>query len=101
MIALRFDPTFSKKNTCFLLEDGFTLRCRIMEASSAEIVCDVKVRRRRPRPGHLFIRPATSDLDMFLIESAVVHPDLARCELQITEVPAWAARTFLRLDEVE
>ena len=97
VVVLKYDPTFSKPCTCFLLEDGFTLRCRISEAGSAEVVVDLALRRRKPRAGAIHIRPIDSELATWSIESAVVHQDLARMHLQINDVPAWVSRALLEL----
>lgn len=89
MIVLRYDPTFSKPLTCFLL-DARTLRCRLTEASSAEYVVDLAIRWRKPCVGAIHIRPLDSECCTWVLESAVIHPDLARCQIQINDVPAKA-----------
>ena len=97
MIVLRYDPTFSKENTWFILISGNTIRARISEAASKEVVCDIELRWRRPRAGALFIRPMNSELDTWMIESGVVHADLARVQIQLTGVPAYVVEAFKAL----
>jgi|ERR1019366_207409 hypothetical protein len=96
-INLRFDRTFSKRDTFWLREDGRTIRCRISEASSEEVVIDLDLRYRLPRAGALKIQPIDASYDTWWVESAVIHPDLARVSLQLSNVPPYEAGRLLAL----
>lgn len=101
MIRLTFDPSFSKLNTCFLLEDGFTLRCRISEVCSPERIVDVPLRRRYHVRGRVFISAIDSDRNRWMTESAVIHPDMARTQLLVEGVPPDVVRIIGLLENVK
>lgn len=97
MIQLTHDATFSKRDTWFLLGDGRTIRCRITEGSRAEVVCDIRVRFRKANQAAVPMRPMSADLDVWVLESAIVHKDLARMSIQLVAVPPHVAAAFREL----
>jgi hypothetical protein len=97
-VVLRYADEFPcPPGTFQLLKDGVTLRCCIREAESPRHVVEFQVRFRKPNPGALHLRPLDSETTAWLVESSVLHRDLARMELQLTEVPAFCAWAFLQL----
>jgi hypothetical protein len=84
-------------NCFYLMGDGFTIRVVIREASSERVTVELPLRFRKPNPGALHIRPISSDLDSWLVESAVIHKDLARMELQLANVPVHVAKSLIEL----
>jgi hypothetical protein len=92
MVVLKYDPTFAKPNTCFLLADGRTLRCRIIESKeTGETIENYELQYRRHRPGALHLKQLTAEMDAWGIESSVVDKDVARVKLEIRGVPWWVA----------
>jgi hypothetical protein len=89
--VLKYDPTFSKPNTCFLLADGRTLRCRITDEETKEVVENFPIQCREPSSGALQLRPMTPTMDHWSLDGPVMRDDVARVQLEITDVPGWVA----------
>lgn len=77
-------------NCFFLLEDGYTIRVVLSEAASERHTVELPLyfRKARKDPRALFVRPFDTELATWLVESSVVHKDLARVELQLSHCPA-------------
>jgi len=91
MVVLKYDSTFSKPNTCFLLADGRTLRCRITDEMTKEVVENFPVQCQEPCSGALHLRPMTSDMDHWSLDGPAARDDAAWVQLEITGVPGWVA----------
>jgi hypothetical protein len=95
--VLNFAAELTLANTFFLLTDGRTIRASIKEAESVRHTVEFPVRFRKPYAGGLHIRPLDSELATWFVESAVIHRDLARLELQLANVPAHVSWAFLEI----
>jgi hypothetical protein len=96
-LVLSYATELTQANTFFLLADGRTIRAAIKEAESVRYTVEFPVRFRKPYAGGLHIRPIDSELVTWFVESAIVHRDLARLELQLSQVPAHVSWAFLEL----
>jgi hypothetical protein len=99
-VYLQYSRTLTDAGTFFLLSDGHTVRCNLGEAESRRYVVELPLRRSQTRmqdPRGLHVRPLTSELEMWLVESSVVHEELARMELVLTSVPPEVATKLLAL----
>lgn len=96
-VSLRYSVDLTESGTFFLLADGYSIRANLGEAESKRHVVELAVRFRKARPGALHIRPLDGDLLTWLVESAVLHKDLARMELLLTQVPANVSWAFLEI----
>jgi len=104
MVILEYDTTFARLNTCFLLDDGKTLRCRVSRDDQPEIVFDVGIRRRRPRDNSVYIGPTRADLDIWTTDTFVPRPlyattddAAAPIQLQVIKVPEHVQHVLLSL----
>lgn len=98
-VTLNYSAELTSKNTFFLLADRFTIRASLAEANSGRHVVELPLRRQKPArsPKALHVRPLDSELATWLVESSVVHADLARMELLLTNVPADVSWALLEL----
>lgn len=75
----------------YLLADNRTVRACVAEADSGRHTVEFGVYWKHRRSDAFFIHPIDSELCTWVMESAVVHRDLARIELQFSNVPAGVA----------
>lgn len=95
-ITLRYSDVLIERNTFYLLASGDTIRANIAEAESSAHTVELALRFRKRTVG-LKVRPLDGDLADWLVESSVVHKDLARAELHLTKVPSHCAWALLEL----
>jgi hypothetical protein len=85
---LVWDRGISKPNTFFYIPKLESIRCRI-RVSSADEVSPVDVhlrfRKRAAAPGLVFCRPL--DETTFVTAAEILHPDLPKLELLLSNVP--------------
>lgn len=84
-LALRYSVDLTEPGTCFLLADGSTVRAQIHLPSGKRAVVELPLCYRHSRGEALQVRPL--DAWTWLVEPAVVHKDLARVELVLTDIP--------------
>ena len=85
---LAYSKSFERPNVFFWIGSQETIRCRIKVASAEEVSpvdVHLRFRKRGKAPGLVHVHPI--DLETFVTEAAVLHPDLPKLELVLKDVP--------------
>lgn len=93
-VILRYSVDLTSPETFCLLEDGHTVRACIGEGNAERVVVELPIWFRVKREGSFHVRPLTGDLCTWLIESAVVHKNMARVTIQLSHVPEYIGRAM-------
>lgn len=96
MVALVYLQSFARPNTCFLLPDGSTLKCRIGKGRD-EVIVEIPLRFEKTERQARRIRPLSSDQDVWVIEPTGLSEGPASMQLRIDDVPGVIAGKLRKL----